>query len=417
MLDVPLIKFISLRSNHDRFRKYIKSHTILKETELLLADFAEYWKVYPEREEIDWAHFPIWFKMVKHPGWDSKRYDMYQAIFDRVQREPDVDKEVVDKFIQLDYTSQVRDVCDRIIRGESVDLAACTTILDKFVDEIGSAGQTDEDYFVTNNLKSILDDLVRSNGLDWRLEDLNIAVGPLHGGDFVIVGARPETGKTTFICSEFTHMVTQLEEDKDAIIFNNEEDGRKIFARLVQSANKQTLLDIAADDDEAQRRYVASVGRVDRIKVVHKDSGLSIFDVERYLKTGNYGLVGINVLDKLRGFDRDESEVSRMRKLAQFIRNLATKYKCAIVAVMQADASAEGKAWLDLSQLYGTKTGVQGEADVIIMVGHNGEPDTRYISVAKNKLPGGPRTKAAERHGKFEVMFDGERARYESKTY
>lgn len=417
MLDIPLLKFISNRDNYSRFRKHIKSHTIVRETVLLLADIDEYFNMYEDINVIDWNHFQVWFNMVKHSTWEVEKKAVYDAIFKRIDSHGDVEREIVNKFIELDYTAQVREICDKIIRGDKASLDAVPMVLDRYLDEIGNAGKDDEDYFVTSNLADILNDLVRSKGMEWRLEDLNISIGPVHGGDFVIVGARPETGKTTFLCSEFTHMVTQLPLEKGAIIFNNEEDGRKIFARLVQSALKYTLMDIAVDEDKAEQKYIDTVGRLDRIKVVHKENNLSIHDIDRYLKNGDYGLVGINVLDKVRGFEKDESEVSRMRKLAQFVRNLAIKYKVCIIAVMQADATGEGKAWLDQSQLYGSKTGVQGEADVIIMIGHNGDIDTRYLSVAKNKLPGGPRAIPAERHGKFDVQFDQERGRYESKRF
>jgi replicative DNA helicase len=419
MMDLTLLRFMSLnKDTYDRFRKYVKSHTITKETELLLSDFEEYWTCFPGSDAIDWAQFKMWFKLVKHPSFDTERQAMFETIFTRVQAEPPPDKTVIDKFIELDYTAQVRDTCDRVIRGDGkTKLDSVTTLIERYVDEVGHAGKDDADYFVTSNLSSILDDLIRSHGLEWRLEDLNVSVGPIHGGDFIVIGARPETGKTTLLCSEFTHMTPQLPLDKEAIIFNNEEDGRKIFLRLVQAALGYTILDISADEVDAEARYKAMMGNLNRIRVVHKDSTLSVFDVERYLKQGNYGLVGINVLDKLRGFDKDENEVSRQRRLAQQIRHLAVKYNTPIMACMQADAGGEGKAWLDASQLYGSKTGIQGEADVILMVGSTYELDTRYVSVVKNKLPGGPRTKAVERHGKFEVRFDPEKARYASKFY
>jgi hypothetical protein len=91
-----------------------------------------------------------------------------------------------------------------------------------------------------------------------------------------------------------------------------------------------------------------------------------------------------------------------------------------VICIHQADASAEGVKWLNQSQLYGSKTGVQGEADVLIMIGATHEPgdeNRRYISICKNKLPGGPRTEIALRRGKHEVMFDGDIARFTSLAY
>ena len=71
-----------------------------------------------------------------------------------------------------------------------------------------------------------------------------------------------------------------------------------------------------------------------------------------------------------------------------------------------------------MAQLYGSKTGIQGEADVILMIGceDNGQ-DIRYISIPKNKLPGGPRSVPGLRHGKFEVNFDHQTGRFTSNMY
>jgi hypothetical protein len=70
---------------------------------------------------------------------------------------------------------------------------------------------------------------------------------------------------------------------------------------------------------------------------------------------------------------------------------------------------------MDQSQLYGSKTGVQGEADVQLMIGASHEPGKqleRYISVVKNKLPGSGGTDPRLRHGKFTVDMDAERGRF-----
>jgi len=53
---------------------------------------------------------------------------------------------------------------------------------------------------------------VRS-GLEWRLEELNLSLGPVNKGDLVLVAARPEVGKTTFLTSEISYMLSQTEGD------------------------------------------------------------------------------------------------------------------------------------------------------------------------------------------------------------
>ena len=84
----------------------------------------------------------------------------------------------------------------------------------------------------------------------------------------------------------------------------------------------------------------------------------------------------------------------------------------------QADATAEGQRTLDQSQLYGSKTKVQGEADVLIMIGKEAvSGEVRWLNVCKNKMPHGPRVKAGLSHGQFEVKIDAERGRYATVAY
>lgn len=76
----------------------------------------------------------------------------------------------------------------------------------------------EEDVFITDDLQELLDQTVSEPGLHWRLDWLNRALGPLRRGDFGFIFARPEAGKTTFLCSEASHMLKQT--DKSVLWFN-----------------------------------------------------------------------------------------------------------------------------------------------------------------------------------------------------
>lgn len=418
MIDLPLIKFLSDRATYERYRRHIKSNALLHEADTVVNDIGEWFRAYPSRNEVDWQDFALWFKVVRHPMFSKDKLAMYDSMFKRIEETTaTTDATIINKFVELDYAGQAQAVIDKLARGEAASIEDLAGVVDRYRLEVGGVAKGDEDCYVPLDLTAVVDDMYRSGGVNWRLEDLNVSVGPLRGGDMVIVGARPETGKTSFICSEMTYFAQQLEPDKDIIIFNNEEDGRKIFARLVQCAINKTMAEIALDDKKATLAYEATVGRLNRIKVVHKEGTLSVHDIERMVKAGNYGMICINVLDKVATYAKDVTEVDRIRNLAQWARNLGIRTKATIFAVVQADATAEGQAWLQMNQLYGSKTGIQGEADVILMIGNTYEFDTRYISVCKNKLPGSPKTEPTLKHGKFDVAFNPLTGLYTSKRY
>jgi len=84
--------------------------------------------------------------------------------------------------------------------------------------------------FVTDDLSTLYNTAIKTQGLRWRLDFLNQAVGSLRKGDFGFIFARPETGKTTFLASEVTNMAEQLFKTtgKPAVWANNEEAGSKV---------------------------------------------------------------------------------------------------------------------------------------------------------------------------------------------
>lgn len=73
--------------------------------------------------------------------------------------------------------------------------------------------------YVTDDISEILDETVKKPGLRWRLNCLNKSLGSLRKGDFGFIFARPETGKTTFLSSESTHMATQLSDNDGPILW------------------------------------------------------------------------------------------------------------------------------------------------------------------------------------------------------
>jgi len=410
MLDSQLLKALENRSSYERYAPIVKGQAVLAETATIVKDIGAWFEAHPEEETIKWGPFTAWARITLHPTWKREQVEIYERIIQVAEVSP-LDPSVLDRFVSVRYAQDLIEKAEEIKNGKGT-WDQVEAILSAYNSE--QSREKDADSIVKADVPTLLSSVSITGGMEWRLEDLNRSVGPLHKGDLVIVGKRPEVGGTTFITSEFTYMAGQLDEGKHAIIFNNEESGTKVALRLVQSALGLSVWDLASDPAKAQADYAKFLG-TKRIDVYH-NTGLSTNEVERVLKSGEYGLIAFNVLDKLRGFHKLEG-VERLRAIAQWARVMADKYGV-VFAVAQADASAEGAKWLDQSQLYGSKTGMQGEADVLLMIGRDPMvDDERYFSIAKNKKPGGARTNRALRHGHLTVRFDGEVGLFDSLVY
>ena len=190
---------------------------------------------------------------------------------------------------------------------------------------------------------------------------------------------------------------------------NNEEEGNKVFRRIIQSCLGITTAKLEADMLSALNGYKAAMGRMDRIVMLNK-ADVHVRDVEVMVKKYDVGLIICDQLWKVHGFDDEAgNEVVRQTMLFNWARELAKKV-APVITVHQADGNAEGVKWIDMSRLYGSKTGIQGEADAIVTIGRLPDTgDARYLYVPKNKLAG---KDPALRNGMFEIEIQKDIGRF-----
>ncbi len=277
------------------------------------------------------------------------------------------------------------------------------------LDSDAEKGQQESDYFVSSDLGELHDSLMGKAGYRWRLDTLNKCIGSLRVGNLVVIAARPETGKTTFLASEGSFLASQSE--KPYLHVNNEEAGNAVLLRYYQAVLGLPQDAIFRDLAKSQQLFKDKTGN--RIHIYDKPFATKR-DIEAVCKQLNPGIIVIDQLDKVGGFDAERNDLVLKAKY-QWARELAKKYG-PVIAVGQAGGTAENKRYLDMNDLDSSHTAKQGEADVIIGIGKihdEGYEAVRYLSIMKNKLPGDKDTIPALRHAKIDVRIKPEIARYE----
>ena len=262
---------------------------------------------------------------------------------------------------------------------------------------------------ITNNLTELLDMYVTKPGYRWRLDCLNKSLGSLRDGDFGFIFARPEMGKTTFLASEITNMATQF--NRPVIWINNEEQGGKVKLRLIQSFFGIKKEDLIKKKEYYEKIYIETIGNK---LFLFDDASFAKRDIEAICNEYNPGLLVIDQLHKIKGFDSDREDL-RLGQVFGWGRELAKQYKQAIIGVNQADNSAENKRYLTMENVANAKTAIQAEADWILGIGgiHDvGYEFVRFLNISKNKLTGDPDTETTLRHGRFEVLINPDIGRY-----
>jgi KaiC/GvpD/RAD55 family RecA-like ATPase len=262
---------------------------------------------------------------------------------------------------------------------------------------------------VKMSLADLYTSQVATPGLRWRLKFLNESFGSLRKGDFGFIFARPETGKTTFLASEISHMVEQT--DGNILWFNNEEQGNKVGIRCFQAVLGMTTDTLWGDLERNQKVY--EMKTKDQIKIYDFEDSSSIQRIEQILKTANPALIIFDQIDKLKGFKAERKDLE-LKAIYQWAREISKNY-APVIAVSQASGEAEGKTWLTMDMVDGSKTAKQGEADWILGIGKESDNTSRfrYFNICKNKLLGDKDTLPEKRHGSAKVLIRAEVARYE----
>jgi len=408
------------KENLAKYRRYIKPHVVVKETNIILDGMEKYYKTFPTISDFSWDSFSAFLiadqsKRLTDDAIVKLRMTLTKA---KTFVPHHAHEEVIKTLIELDYLALIMEECEKVKEGSS-DLEHVHILATNALKDVERYIEKDE-LFVTADLSAIAD-RISSSGYEWRLDVLNRSLGPLRTGNFIIVAARVEVGKTTFLASEVSYLAQQLPKDRPVVWVNNEEESSVVFFRIVQATIGQESKVIIADSKAAMDQYTTLMGgNKDKIRVT-KDMN-NIRDLETLFREINPGLIVFDQLDKVDGFKADDREDIRLGKIYKWARELARSYG-PVIAASQLSATAvdmKDPPFIGLDALRGSKTDKPGEADVVITLGKYKEPKTpeeeiiRTLNVPKNKLPGGgSKQMESERHGQYLITIDPIRARFE----
>lgn len=408
------------KENLSKYRRYIKPHVVMKETNTILDGMDKYYKTFPSVTDFAWDSFSAFLIADQSKRLTDDSIVKLRMMLSKAKSfvPHHAHEEVVKTLIELDYLALIMEECEKVKEGSS-DLEHVHILATNALKDVERYIEKDE-LFVSADLSAIAD-RITSSGYEWRLDALNRSLGPLRTGNFVIVAARVEVGKTTFLASEVSYLAQQLPKDRPVVWVNNEEESSVVFFRIVQAALGIESKIIIADSKKAMEDYAALMGsNKDKIRVT-KDMN-NVRDLETLFREVNPGLIIFDQLDKVDGFKSDEREDLKLGKIYKWARELARSYG-PVIAASQLSASAvemKDPPFIGLDALRGSKTDKPGEADVVITIGKYKEPKSpeeemiRTINVPKNKLPGGGSKQVeSDRHGQFLVTIDPIRARFE----
>lgn len=416
-MDIELLTILGDRAQFTRFKPYVQEHVLGKEARLVFNTLDPYYKSDKTIVTINWDDFKAYFFSYRHHQITKTNAESYHTIFRKLKEHTPVTspqtETVLHTYIVKDYIEQIRAAAVAHTKTDEDKLSDMVKLVEECEHAVKRAFDP-ADLFVSASLADTAAALAVP-GYNWRLGELNKSLGPLRQGDFTIVAARPEVGKTTFFADQVGYMATQIRDARPVVWVNNEERSAKVNARVMQSVLGLTQADMLADLTTSEAEYTRLMnGDPKRILITDVGTDLGVDELNSVFRDHNPAIIVFDLLDKVRGFNKEERDDLRLGKLYLWARELSHKYG-PVIAGSQADGSAEGVRFIQMNQLRGSKTDKAAEADAIIAIGRDislPNPNTRFIHVPKNKLNGGPGVDPKLRHGMFEVEIEPEIARY-----
>ena len=330
--------------------------------------------------------------MSNNPTLTTAQKQAYSSLFRQIRMEQplgeDIAQEVLSKLFQQVVGEDIANIGFDYVNGSHSSLEPIRQILEQYGDDF------------TPNLNVEWDDieidtLLAKNDLEARwtfnVPTLTRQVDGINSGHLIEIGARPNTGKTSFHASLLAGQDGLAQQGASCIILCNEEGSHRVGARYLTASTGMTMREIKENPSRARDLYAPIK---DNIKI--KDAtGRDMSWVESVCKSYKPDIVVLDMGDKFArtgGFARTDEA---LKANAVHARMIAKEHKCAVFYMSQLSADAEGKVLLNQSMMEGSRTGKAAEADLMILIAKNPpqqgaeeEDLQRHLNVVKNKLTG-----------------------------
>ena len=346
--------------------------------------------------------------MANNPTMTTAQKQAYSTLFTQINGKPplgsDIAQEVLSKLFQQIVGEDIANLGFDYVNGDKTSLEPLRILLEQYGDDF------------TPDLKVQWDDidvetLLSKNDLEARwtfnISTLTRKLEGVNDGHLIEIGARPNTGKTSFHASLVAAPNGFAHQGAKCIILCNEEGSHRVGARYLTAATGMTMQEIKQNPAKARDIY-ASVK--ENIKI-YDASNRDMAWVESVCKSYKPDIVILDMGDKFArtgGFSRTDEA---LKANAIHARQIAKQHSCAMFYMSQLSADAENKVVLTPAMMEGSRTGKAAEADLMILIaknppveGQDEEDNMRHLNIVKNKLSGW--------HGIIHSQLEYKTARY-----
>ena len=386
-LEASLLNALAIKKNYDQFVKLLEPKKLISITAELLKDYKKYYEKY--QKDIDWQLFYPEFCEWHKKDLDADDLAYYRDTVFKLIKES-VNENIYVSLLERQATKDIE-----IVLNQGYDHNKLHEILTNLQAEKSAyIKEIDDDVFTLSSVDvSVLE---TTNGLTWCLPAIQSSLNSHMPGQFVVVAADSDVGKSAFCITQAVHVFKQLhkKENPRPILYCTSEDTKedltcRFLANLYQDRCLGGFEEIITKYEKIREHYVTNYNNGLFIGISIRGPS-DLYRIKSKISKYNPSLIVIDMLDKLSGSDN----IQDLTKLYQEIRGLANDGYPIIGTSQTGNTTYQDpetkeykhRRWLSDKDLAGSKSGKQGAAYCIISIGKDDEmTNIRYLQTTKKK--------------------------------
>ena len=327
-----------------------------------------------------------------NPTLTTAQKHAYELQFDRIRKEQimgaDVATEVLSNMFRQVVGEEVANLGFQYVNGDQTTMEPLRNILEQYQDDFTPSIRI---TYVDNSIDNLT--AMAANNTKWQfnIQSLFHSVNGLDNGMLFVIGARSNVGKSSFHSSLCAAPHGWAHQQAKILVLCNEEKPERVASRYMTAATGMTMAQIIADKTTAHRLYDPIK---DNLKFVDA-TGKTMRWAESVIKKHKPDIVVMDIGSKFAEDGAASNNHETLKANAVYARNIGKMYGCLVVYCTQLSAEAEGKIVLSQAMIEGSKTGLAGESDLMILVARNPpmndqteDDGMRYLNIVKNKISG-----------------------------
>ena len=407
-LRLYILRTLLTKEKYDKLKSEIDISIFQNGAREIYKTISNIYKDNPNITQINFSDLKLAYFNTYYPNTSYASQKNIHELIDSLERQEEPSDDVVATALKSMYRIKKADELARICLDISNNPSSTSLKqVEKFMANVDEEQTQQESEAVTKDVDEIVEALQEQGEFKFNLPSLQRATNGIGRGNFMIIFARPETGKTAFWISLVASPQGFAWQQKKVSIFANEEPAIRTQMRLLNaSTGLQRGNILNGSRDVAKNKWASISPYIENFDCVDK----TINDLDEYCSTNEVDILIIDQLDKINVEGKYNATHEKLREVYRQARELAKRHNILVIGMSQASAEAQGRSRVTFSVMENSKTGKSAEADVILGLGKEDEIENylddcvRFVTLSKNKLTGD--------HAEFEVILRPTISRY-----